>query len=85
MPTANQYALTHKELTELIIKQAGVHEGKWILMLSFGFTAGNFGPTEDDVLPGGVAIVQSVGIQRVEVDSPSGLIVDAAKVNPASS
>ena len=82
MPTANQFVLSHKELTELIIKQANVHEGRWMLMATFGFSVGNFGPTESEVLPGAVIGIQQLGIQRAEANSPSGLTVDAAEVNP---
>ncbi|MCL6739882.1 hypothetical protein LZ518_01845 [Sphingomonas sp. RB56-2] len=82
MPTANQYSLSHRELTEIIIKHADVHEGKWMLMATFGFNAGNFGPSENDVLPGAVVAIQQLGIQRAEAGAPAGMIVDAAEVNP---
>jgi hypothetical protein len=84
MPTANQYVVSHRELTELIIKQSGVHEGKWMLLATFGLSVGNFGPNENEISPGAIIAIQQIGIQRAEAHSPSGLVVDAAKVNPAS-
>lgn len=79
---ANQYTLTHKELVEMMVKKAGIHEGRWVLMTTFAFTAGNFGPSDDQSLPGVVVGVQKLGIQRAEANSPESLVVDAAEVNP---
>lgn len=78
----NQYTFSHKELVELMIKKAGLHEGRWMLMTTFGFTAGNFGPSDDQMIPGIVAAVQSLGIQRADQNAPSSLVVDAAESNP---
>jgi hypothetical protein len=83
MPTASQYQLTHQELTEAIIKAVGVHEGKWQLMVTFGFGALNTGPSETEVMPGGLVAVQKVGIAQATPESPAALVVDAAEVNPA--
>jgi len=86
MPTnASQYLLSPRELTEAIIKSVGVHEGKWMLMVTFGFGAINTGPSESEVIPSGVVGVQKVGIQLADSNSPSGLVVDAAEVNPKPS
>ena len=82
MAEANQYTVTHKELVELIIKQAGVHEGKWYLMASLGFAPGNYGPTPDQLCPGTVVAIQQLGISRAEEATPPEIQVDAAVVNP---
>jgi hypothetical protein len=52
MPEVNQYLFNHKELLELMIKKADVHEGKWIVMANLGFSPGNFGPSPDQMSPG---------------------------------
>jgi hypothetical protein len=83
MPTASQYFLTHRELTEAIIMAVGVHEGKWALAVTMGFAAAHAGPNENEVNPTGMVAVQKVGIQLAEQGSPAGLVVDAAEVNPA--
>lgn len=83
MPEASQYLFAHKELVELMIKKAGIHEGKWVLLVNFGFTAINGGPSPDQMVPAAVVGVQSIGIQKAALDSPSGLVVDAGEVNPA--
>jgi hypothetical protein len=73
-----------RELTELIIKASGVHEGRWTLTVNFGMAPGNFGPTIDDVSPGMLVAVQGIGIQREspEAPGPPELTVDASAVNP---
>ena len=84
MPEVNQYAFGHKELVELLIKKAGVHEGRWVLMAGFGFSAGNFGPSADQMSPGAIVAITQLGIQRAQADTPEGMGVDAAVVNPVS-
>ena len=82
MPEANQYVLKHKELIELIIKACEVHDGKWYLMVNFGFSAGNFGPSKDELSPGAAIVISQVGIQRADSNVVPELTVDAAIVNP---
>jgi hypothetical protein len=84
MPEVNQYVFSNKELLELLIKQAGVHEGRWVLMANFGFNAGNFGPSPDQAVPGAVVAVQQIGIQRAGADMPEQMSLDAAVVNPSA-
>lgn len=82
MPEANQYLFSHKELLELMIKQAGVHEGKWVTTANLGFSPGNFGPSPDQLAPGAAVIVLQMGIQRAPAEAPAEMVMDAAKVNP---
>ena len=85
MAEPTQFLLTHRHLVELIIKDAGVHDGRWMLAVSFGLAPGNFGPSEDQLSPGAVVAINQIGIQRLVGDAaaPSSLVVDAALVNPA--
>jgi hypothetical protein len=82
MPEANQYVLSHKELIELIIRESGIHEGKWYLMASFAFTPGNYGPSNDQMSPGIVVAVTQLGIHRADANTPVEMAVDASVVNP---
>lgn len=82
MPEANQYTVTHRELVTLIIKQSGIHEGKWFLTLGFGFAPGNFGPSNDQMSPGTVVAVNQIGIARGDANVPAEMLVDAAVINP---
>jgi hypothetical protein len=82
MPEINQVMYKHRELVELLIKHAGLHEGRWILMANFGFSAGNFGPSNDQMSPGAVVALTHLGLQRAQPDTPEEMSVDAAVVNP---
>jgi hypothetical protein len=84
MPEVNQYLFNHKELLELMIKKADVHEGKWIVMANLGFSPGNFGPSPDQMSPGAAVVVLQMGIQRAIAETPPQMILDAAVVNPVT-
>lgn len=84
MPEINTYTFSNKELLELMIKKAEIHDGNWVLQVNFGFSAGNFGPDDDHISPGAIAIVNHLQITRAKPDSPRGLVLDAAEVNPPS-
>ena len=85
MPEVSQYFFKHKEVVEVLIKKLGLHEGRWQLIMNFGFGAANMGPTPAEVSPGGAVVVNAVGLQRATPESPESLTVDAEVVNPASS
>jgi hypothetical protein len=84
MPEISQLFFSHKELLEMLVKKADIHEGKWQLVVNFGFTAGNFGPNDTEMSPGAATIVNAIGIQKAVPESPPALVIDAAAVNPAS-
>jgi hypothetical protein len=84
MPEASQYKFTHKELTAMLVKQAGLHEGKWMLQVTFAFGAANAGPGPEQMVPTAFAGVQSIGIQEAPADAPPSLVVDATEVNPSA-
>jgi hypothetical protein len=82
MAEPTQYALSHKELIELVIRHVGIHEGRWMLGVSFGLAPGNFGLTPDQASPGVAVVISQFTIQRAPSDAPNGLVVDAAEINP---
>lgn len=84
MPEVSTYTFAHKELLELLIRASGVRDGKWMLQVSFGFTAGNFGPDDDNINPGAITILNHVAITRAPQDAPKGLVLDAARLSPSS-
>lgn len=81
MPETKQITFKYNELTEMLIKQQNLHEGLWAIFIKFGIQGANLGPTRDELVPAAIVPILEIGIQRV--DSPNGLTVDAAKVNPA--
>jgi hypothetical protein len=82
MPEASQYMFNHRELVTMMVKATGLHEGKWMLSINFGFAAINAGPGPDQMNPTAMAGVHAVGLQKAAADSPPSLVVDAAEVNP---
>ena len=84
MPEINQYMFKHQEVLEALIKKAGLHEGKWQLVVNFGLAGINMGPTAAEIVPGAAVAITGIGLQRATPDSPVALTADAAVVNPAS-
>jgi hypothetical protein len=74
--------LSHKELVTAILKQRGIHQGRWALAVQFGLAATNVGQSADDLNPAAIVPVMSIGIRPDPAES--NLSVDAAEVNPAT-
>lgn len=72
MPEVNQLFFQHKEIVELLIKKADIHDGKWVLAVNLGFSAGNFGPTLEQVVPGAIVSVLGIGLARAAQEFTSG-------------
>lgn len=84
MPEANQYMFKYPEIAAALIKQAGLHEGTWQVVMTFGLAAANMGPSDAELVPGAAVAVTAIGLQRATDTSPTALVVDASVVNPAS-
>jgi len=84
MPEATQFTYSHKELTELMVRDRGVKSGHWMILVRFGHTAANVAPPTGDSAvvgpmgPATVSVIVEIGIQRV--DEPGPLTVDASKI-----
>lgn len=76
------YSLSIKELTELLIKTNGIHEGKFELSVEFQIGVGVVGPSPETVVPGAMVGVNRVGLTQSIVEGPN--TVDASLVNPKS-
>ena len=77
-------SFTHKELVEILIKQAGLHEGIWTLSVNFQIGVSNVSRPEDkgQLKPAVLALVENIGLATT--DKENSLSVDAARVNPRS-
>jgi hypothetical protein len=80
MAEPTQFMFKIKDLTTLLLKEQGIHEGTWQILFNFGLGAANVGPTEAEVAPAAIVPVLGIGIQKVPERGP--LTVDAAEVNP---
>jgi hypothetical protein len=65
-----------------MLKDQGIHQGHWQMLVTFGFAVANMGPNETDVAPSAIAQLVGLGIQRMPDRTP--MTVDAAEVNPGS-
>ena len=82
MPDISTYTYELKEVTELLVKAAGVHEGFWMLNVSLNFAAGNFQSAPDAALPGSIVTLLNIGLSKVDpASSPPNLTVDASAIN----
>lgn len=82
MGEADRIFFSLREISELLVKKQGVHEGLWGLSIEFGLAAQNIptSPDGDTIVPAALSLVQRIGIQRFE--KPNNMTVDAAEVNP---
>ena len=83
MPEAKTIVYEHRELTEILVKEQGIHKGLWGVYIEFAIQGANVStdPTGESLIPAAIVPVLKIGIQRF--DKPNQLTVDAAVVNPA--
>ena len=79
--STDTYMYSLEQLSTLLVKENRIHEGHYEPFFEFQFAAGAIGPNEQEILPGIMLGVKSVGIRKV--DTPTPLSIDAAMVNPA--
>lgn len=79
VPQAEQHLLNHQKLLVLLIKNAGVQEGFWMLSVEMQFGAINAGADEAHLFPTGLISISRIGIARTTV--LNGLSADAAAIN----
>lgn len=80
MSVQQQTMLDTKEITRLLIREMGAHEGHFMLSVEFAFTAGNVGPPPEQTMPGAIIGISRIGIAACDAAGPN--TVDAAEVNP---
>ena len=80
MPETSQVTFTFKEVVTALLKEQGIHDGIWGLVVNFGLSANNLGASEGDLRPAAVIPILTLGIAKF--DKETNLSVDAAKVNP---
>lgn len=72
------------EITEVLIKHHGYHEGVFNLAVEFQIGVGNFGPDPSMPAPGAVLGVTRIGLGPAPTP-PNNASVDASIVNPSPS
>ncbi|MBI2716932.1 MAG: hypothetical protein HYX37_21165 [Rhizobiales bacterium] len=85
MAQSTQVLFSHRDLIELLIKNAGIHDGRWSLLLNLSVGTGHMAVPPDQTGPGVMVVVTSVGLQRLQDGIDAGkdaIVVDATEVNP---
>jgi hypothetical protein len=70
-----------RDLTEVLVKHYGIHEGNYDLMIAYQIGMGAVGPDSASISPGVMIGISQVGLMA----SPNvgAATVDAAIINPA--
>lgn len=81
-PQAAEIVAQHelREITELLVKHHGLHEGLFDLALEFQIIVGAVGPDPSSIFPGAMFGIKRIGITKSAQSGAS--TVDAAEVNP---
>lgn len=81
IPVPVETPLSMQELSTVLIKHYGLHEGRYDLLVEFLIGSGPIGPDPAGLVPGVMLGVRHVGLMVANVNKPT--TVDAAVVNPA--
>ena len=71
------------EMTKILIKHQGLHEGLYNLSVQFQLAVGAVGPSPESISPGVMMGVSGIGLSRTEEEKANIQTVNAAEVNPA--
>jgi hypothetical protein len=77
---AKQIIFKFADLATMMVKDAGIHEGYWSIIVRFGISAANVALNNAPPVPTAIVPVLEIGITREDEQGP--LAVDAAQVNP---
>ncbi|MHB1173543.1 MAG: hypothetical protein ACYCZJ_00255 [Sulfuriferula sp.] len=79
-PVPVEPPLSMRDLTTVLIKHYGIHEGRYDLLVEFQIGMGAVGPDPASLNPGAMIGVSKVGLMPAKGNGPTS--VDAALVNP---
>ncbi len=83
MGEISNYTFELRNVAEALIKEEGIHEGRWMLGFNLSHGVGNMGQDEADTFPGTLVRITGANLRRVSEEVPSfPYVVDAAEVNP---
>lgn len=80
-PVPVEPPLSMRDLTTVLIKHYGIHEGRYDLLIEFQIGMGAVGPDPASLNPGAMIGVSKVGLMPAKGNAPTS--VDAMLVNPA--
>lgn len=71
------------EMTEMLIKSQGLHEGLYNLTFQFQLAVGAVGPAPELICPGAMMGVSRIGLSKTKEEKANIHTVNAAEINPA--
>lgn len=71
------------ELTEILVKNQGFHEGLYNLSFQFQLAVGAVGPSPELICPGAMMGISRIGLSKTEEGKANIHTVNAAEINPA--
>lgn len=78
-----QYQFSFKEVTEMLVKRQGLHEGVWAIGFNLNIGTGLMGNGPEQIFPSAMVQITSAILTRVEAGQPvPPSAVDAAVANP---
>ncbi|MCA3635860.1 MAG: hypothetical protein IOC54_11165 [Methylobacterium sp.] len=80
MPNVSNYRFSHREILELMIRSAGVKQGKWQLSVNFTFSGLNAIVSAETALPAALVGIDSLALISAPADAPPALCMDAEAV-----
>lgn len=80
-PVPVESPVSTSELTSILIKHYGLHEGRYDLLIEYQIGVGPVGPDPTKLVPGVMFGIGRIGLLAAKGDGPT--TVDAAMVNPA--
>ena len=71
------------EMTEILVKNQGLHEGLYNLSVQFQIAVGAIGPSPELICPGAMVGISRIGLSKTEDEKTNIHTVNAAEINPA--
>ncbi len=71
------------EMTEILIKSQGLHEGLYNLSFQFQLAVGAIGPSPELIYPGAMIGISRIGLSKTEEEKANIHTVNAAEINQA--
>lgn len=79
MPETTQVEYGLKELTELMVRDQGLTEGYWQLVVRFSLAAATIDLPGEGPAPSIISRVQAIGLSRVDEANPLSVSASATK------
>jgi len=74
------YSYSNRELIMLMIRAAGITEGRWTMRPDFKTRGATMGPDDDSMAPGFFTVIEGYKLMEADEDEHSSMVVDAGEI-----